>query len=343
MRNLGIVHTCVLSCLLIPAGCGGGSPTSPDSAAAAIPLSFAVSPVNVAAIQYIVPLGNMGPWAHTLPTDHIYFYHHFGAGSSSPEPLVAPAAGTVEFLIHPDGSGEVKLGIRVNSTYAYYFDHLTLAPGIGIGTHLDAGAAVGTSNGIAFDFAVVNNGLTVGFLNPTRYGGTGGYTMHTDAPLKYFTEPIRSSLYAKVQREGADLDGRINYDVAGTLSGNWFAEDLPPAMSMGGDMSSGTKQIAFARDVRYPDRLRVSIGGLGMTGAWGVPPDTADFSSVTPATGAIVYRLLNTGEPGGPPGTTQVGLFLVQMLDAGRIRVEAVPEWAATTASFSGQAQIYVR
>ena len=305
-------------------------------------MSFSVAPIDPSLVQYIVPLGEMGPWAHTLPTDHIYFYHQIGLPAAS-RPVVAPASGTVAYVLSPGSNGDMKVGIRVNGTFLYYFDHVILAPGIGVGTALQAGAAVGTSTGIAFDFAVVNYGQRVGFIRPERYGGIGGDTMWTDAPLKYFTEPVRSQLYAKVRRTGPDLDGRINYDVDGTLSGNWFAEDLPPTMSQGGDMGSGTRQLAFARDAWHPDRLRVSIGGLGMTGMYGVPPETGDFSGVTPASGVVVYRLLNTGEPGGPPGTSQLGLLVVQMLDPQRIRIELVPDQLARTASFSANAQFYVR
>ena len=345
MQRKPLAGILVSGCLVASAGCGGSSgssPTSPDTASSG-PLAFTVSPIDTASIQYIVPLGNMGPWGHTQPTDHIYFYHHLGTGAFAPVPIVAPAAGTVDLLIHQVGSNEVKLTVRVNRTYSYYFDHLTPAPGIGMGTHLDAGSAVGTSVGIAVDFAVVNYGLTLGFVNPTRYGGLGGYTVHTDAPLKYFKEPVRSALYAKVQREGPELDGRIDYDVSGTLSGNWFAEDLPSTASMGGDMYTGTRQLAFAHDARHPDRLRISIGGLGLTGAWGVPSSTADFSSVTPASGIVTYRLIYPGDPGGPAGTQQAGLLIVQMLDGGRVRVEAISDPATTTATFTGRAEIYVR
>jgi hypothetical protein len=324
--------------------CGGSSPTSPaGSSLAPGPLSFSVSPIDPALLQFIVPLGNMGPWAHTLPTDHIYFYHHLGAGGFAPVPIVAPAAGTVEFALPPNAAGEQKIGIRVNRTFLYYFDHVNLAPGVGAGATIRAGAAIGTSAGIAFDFNVTNSSIVLGFVNPVRYGGTSGLTLGTDAPLKYFVEPIKSQLYAKVQRDAPDLDGRINYDVDGTLAGNWFAEDLPPAASMSGDISTGGKQLAFARDVWHPDRLRISIGGLGMTGLYGVPPETADFPGVTPSTELVVYRLLNTGEPGGAPGITQLGLLLVQMLDASRLRVEAMPEPLARTATFSANAQVYVR
>ncbi len=83
--------------------------------------------------------------------------------------------------------------------------------------------------------------------------------------------------------------------------------------------------------------------GLGLTGLYGIPADSPDFQNVTPSSGVVAYRLLNTGEPGGPPGTTQMGLLLVEMLDAARMRVEAVRETIATTAVFTGNAQVYVR
>ena len=71
-------------------GCsgGGGSPTSPTEQAG--PPSFTVAPIDPATLQYIVPLGNMGPWAHTLPTDHAYFYHHLQSGTFVPVPVLAP-------------------------------------------------------------------------------------------------------------------------------------------------------------------------------------------------------------------------------------------------------------
>lgn len=284
----------------------------------------------------------MGPWAHTLPTDHIYFYHHLNAGAFAPVPLVVPASGIVEFILQ-QGQGEVKIGVRVNGTYQYYFDHVTLAPGIVVGSALLAGAALGTSAGIAFDFNVTSALVSLPFVNPARYGGSSGMTLGTDAPLKYFVEPIRSQLYAKVRRVGAERDGGINFDVAGTLAGNWFAEDLPVSSSSIGDFSTGSRQLAFARDAWFPDRLRISIGGLGMTGLYGVPADAPDFPVITPTSGLVVYRLLNLGEPGEAPGTTQLGLLLVQMLDAGRIRVEAIPDTVSRTGAFSANAQIYLR
>ena len=320
--------------------CGGSSsssPTAPEVITGS--LSFTVSPIDPAVIQFIVPLGNMGPWAHTFPTDHAYVYHHIGVTSFAPVTVVAPAAGTISNTF-PGVAGESKVWIKVNSRYTYYFDHVVLAGGLGVGSKVEAGASIGTSAGIAFDFAVTDQATTQAFITTARYGID---TVYAQSPFPFFVEPIRSALYAKVQRAGADLDGKINFDVAGTLSGNWFDDSLPIAGSTSNDITIGQKQIAFARDVRFPDRLRVSVGGFGMTNLYGVAPGSPDFTSITAASGLVIYRLLNTGEPGGPPGVDQLGLVLAQLTDAGHLRLEVVNERVATSAAFSAQARTYIR
>ena len=78
-------------------GCSVGSSSSPTSPSEpAGPPAFTVAPIEPSALQYIVPIGNMGPWAHTFPTDHAYLYHHLGSGTFTPIPVLAPAAGTIE-------------------------------------------------------------------------------------------------------------------------------------------------------------------------------------------------------------------------------------------------------
>lgn len=340
MRNPFAAPTsaAVLLTLLIAPACGGSkSPAAPEEISGS--LSFTVSPIDPGLIQYIVPLGQMGPWAHTFPTDHAYVYHHLGVQGFAPVPVVAPAGGTVNNT-YPGTGGQSKIWIKVNSRYSYYFDHVILSGGLGVGARVEAGATIGVSDGIAFDFAVTDQLTTQSFITPARYGLD---SIYAQSPFPFFVEPIRSALYAKVQRVSGDLDGKINFDVAGTLSGNWFDDSLPIAGSTSNDITIGQRQIAFARDVRFPDRLRVSVGGFGMTGLYGVPPGAPDFASITPASGLVVYRLLNTGEPGGPAGVDQLGLLLVQLVDGGHLRVEVVNDRLSASASFSGQVKTYIR
>lgn len=324
-----------------PTGLPGGTPLpSPAPPPTFTGLRFTASPIDPALIQYMVALGAMGPPGHTLPTDHIYFYHQLDSPQPfRPIPLVAPASGTIVGL----SSGTFpRVDVRVDSQFQYWIGPVELTGGFGIGSRVEAGMPIGSIvGGPAFDFAVLNLQQTLFFANPRRYGRD---TVTSDGPIKYFDEPIRSILAAKVRRNGGDVEGRITYDVAGTLAGNWFAESLPESDSgLGGDLSIGMRKLSFARDVYDPDRQRVSIGGLGMTGLWGVPPEAPEFSTITPASGQVVYRLLNTGEPGGLPGTQQIGLLIVQLLDQQRLRIEAVPQTTGSSASFSSRAEIYLR
>jgi hypothetical protein len=294
--------------------------------------------MDLNAIQSITALGNMAPWGHTLPTDHIYIEHHAnGPSDYAPVPVYAPGSGTIEFV----SNGRVD--VVVDSVFRYWIGPLALADGIRPGARVEAGALLGHHSTFpAFDFAVLRSTLRIGFVNPLRYGRD---TVTSDGPIQYFDEPIRSALYAKVRRSGNEKDGQLNYDVAGTLSGNWYAEDLPVADSgRGGEMYYGVRKMAFARDVFSPERQRVSIGGLNFTGLYGVPPEAPQFAAITPASGLVVYRLLGVGAPQSEP-TTQAGWLLVQLLDAARLRVQAISIDAARTAptAFTAGAEVWVR
>ncbi len=240
--------------------------------------------------------------------------------------------------------------MRVDPVFHYRIGPLALADGIVAGAQVEPGTLLGHHSVFpAFDFSVLRSTLRLNFVNPLRYSRD---TLTADGPLKYFDEPVRSALAAKVLRSGGEIDGRIDYDVDGTLSGNWFAEDLPVAESgRGGEMFYGVRKLAFARDVHSPDRPRISIGGLGMTGLYATAGDAPDFAGVTPASGLVVYRLLSSGAPLAPPSNQQQGWLLAHLLDAHRLRVEAVPLpfvaplsfVGAPPTAFSAKAEIYLR
>ena len=187
----------------------------------------------------------MAPWGHTLPTDHEYFYHHLGNQPYAPVPVYAPAAGRIESISNG------RIDVRVDSIFLYWIGPLALADGIAAGARVEAGTLLGHHSTFpAFDFSVLRSTLRLTFLNPLRYGRD---TLTADGPVQYFDEPVRSAIIAKVKRTGGEIDGRIDYDVDGTLSGNWFAEDLPVEVSgRGGEEYYGVRKLAFARDVFSP-------------------------------------------------------------------------------------------
>lgn len=302
------------------------SPTAPSLPAT---LSFAQPPIPLSAITFITPLGNLNPPGHTLPTNHIYFYHP-AIGTD----VTAPAGGTI---MEARRETDDALYVQATPNVLYYLGHLLLDAGIVTGGSVTAGQHVGMTAATltALDLGVSNNDVTLFFVRPDRYIP---FTIHADSPLKYFAEPARTQVYAKVQRNGADKDGKIDFDRAGRLAGNWFVDGLPAATTE--NVENGFKHLSFVRDVVEPTLVRISIGGsVSIVGAFFVADGSPDPADVTTATGRVGYRLVNSSSRVG----TGVGVLVVQMLADDRIRVEAFPAGTSTSADFSAAALVYTR
>ncbi len=290
-------------------------------------------------IVAIIPLGNLNPPGHTIPTDHIYINNRGVGQPPQPQPVIyAPGDGTVRWIIR--SGSEAQIGIGVGS-YTYYLGHVELDPAIREGMTVTAGQPVGQLGSITYgvDLGVFNDNHTNFFANPARYSAN---TLHGEKPLQFYQEPLRSRLYGRVQRLGSDLDGRFDLDVNGYLVGNWYLEGLPAASSA---LASGWSQhLAFVYDNFDPTSIRVSIGGtLAMTGAYAVHAGAPDPASVSPSSGRVAYRLYLSGAPGFPPPPQQLGLAIVQMLASDRIRVEVFQGSTAADAEFTSNARTYVR
>lgn len=299
---------------------------------------FRASPLSESAIIAIIPLGNLNPPGHTLPTDHIYLnVRRPNDPPTAPIEVDAPADGIVQYILR--NGVEAKIGVRVG-TATYYLDHIVLDATIHEGMTLTAGQRLGQTGDatLGIDLGVVNDQKTNSFLNPSRYPPD---TLHGDAPLRFFEEPLRSRLYSRVQSVGSNRDGNFAYDVEGRLVGNWFLEGLPPAASS--TSAAWPQHLAFVFDNYDPGSIRISIGGtLSVVGVFTIPADAPPPSAVSTSNGKVAYSLLFAGAPGTPP-SSQRALMIVQMLAADRIRVEVVDSTTARDAEFSASAQMYVR
>ena len=296
--------------------------------------AFTVSPIEPAFIEFIAPLGNLNPPGHTLPTDHIYLYTRLQNPASPPRVVFAPADGTIQTVI-AGNNGEVKLLVAAALPCSYYLDHIVPDAGMREGVAIKAGQRVGmssaSSQSFGIDLGMFSDAVTVPFANPARYSSE---SLHGDSPIKYFTEPLRTQLYALVRRSSGDRDGTFNYDVQGRLIGNWFADTVPIASSQSPE--NWPLHLSFAFDNFDPAVQRISSGGaLGFVGTPTVVAGTPSPQDVSVATGKVVYRLVN-------PGTPAFGVLIVQMTAADRIRVEYLAGDRAD-ADFSSAARIYVR
>jgi hypothetical protein len=346
MRVAGAVPAALLLGAL---GCGRALPTGPDAPGSLAPgsgtvlgdgpLVFTASPVDPAVLDFILPLGNLNPPDHTLPSDHIYFYVGFLRPGVRNVPVVAPGDGTITTILR-SSRPDTKIFVRVSASHQYYLDHVIPDAGIQPGTRLTAGQPIGTSgSGFGVDLGVINASRTLFFANPARYPTD---TLHADAPLQYYAEPVRSQLYAMVRRESDGRDGRINYDVAGRLSGNWFLEGLP--VSRSADVSAGPSELAFVFDNVRPAEAIVSSGGLlGLTGTYLIQAGAAPFADVSVESGVVAYRLSQSGGTSGLRSPAVVGTLLVQMTAPERVRAELVLGGAPVEPVMGASARTYVR
>jgi hypothetical protein len=331
--------------LLLPScGGGGGGSNGGGNGLPPGPGTFSVSPIEVAAITNLEPLGAMNPPGHTIPTDHVYFYYvpiNIGpVAASEPWPVLpvrAPGSGKVSWMISSSGPNtDSKVMVDMTGDFSYYVDHVVLDPGIQVGTAVSAGQRIGQTGPYsgAVDLGVVYRAVTLaGFVNPARYQGQ---TLHTDSPYRYFAEPLKSQLYALVRRNAADKDGKIDYDVRGRLIGNWFHESVAVADSMG--PTAWSKQLAICPDSNHPTQMRVTIGGYcGLLGKWKPSPGDPDPNQVSLASGKVAYRLLYLGDD------SRAGLMLVQLLDDTRIKLQVFPGSTANDGDFTSAALIYSR
>jgi hypothetical protein len=302
------------------------------------PSSFTCSPVEISKLTYTLSLGWLQPVGHTIPTDHVYFWYN-GMGSLA-YPVYAPGGGLVKIILNVPAGGinECKVWIKMNSQFTYYLDHVVLNNDIKVGTILKAGQQIGTTGlGNSIDLGVIDNTITVPFANPLRYVDQ---TLHCGKPFSYFTEPIKSQLYALVDREGTEKDGWVNTDVIGHLSGNWFLDDGNFYV----DGPTGwDKELAFAYDIQRPSIIMISIGGvICPANKFSLLPGVIKPADVTPANGKVAYPLWSI-DPNPPHGAAQRGLMLVQMMDEKHIKVQVSLNTLAQDGVFDSSARMYAR
>lgn len=307
-----------------------------SSISSAGPGTFTASLVSLDDLASVTPIGQMSFPSHLFPTEHTYFRL---LATPSRHTVYAPGTGVIaQILDQPISIPSQKVWVRMTKTFCYHVDHVVLAAGLGVGTTLTAGQVLGTDDGPTtlhqVDFGVINADLTLpGFINPVRHA----YSLHADSPLKYFAEPIKSVVYAKVDRAGSDKDGKIDFDQPGRLVGNWFHESTPS------DGPGGEAQgLAFAYNVHNPAEVRIALGSkLVLPGLFAHQAGAPDPVTVTPASGKATYKLYwATGVE--PVQSTQSGLLLIQMLDDNRVKAESF-SGALESAEFTVNAQIFTR
>ncbi len=214
--------------------------------------------------------------------------------------------------------------------------------GRNVAVAIEAGDTIGwIGPHAAMDFSVVDFSLNLNFLNPSRYPDTHIYSGDI---FDYFQEPLRTQMLASAARQLPPRGGKIDYDVAGRIVGNWF---LPGTTAF----HQWSRQLAIVYDHLQGDRIFIADGSPmndvpgnqnpGAPDIWWVNGNGPQPETIGVADGMVQYTLIAPGL--GPDASKPVlGVMLVQMTAVGSIRVEVFKGVTQATA-FTPAAKDYQR
>ncbi len=211
------------------------------------PVNFANSPMRIEDINRLSPYGSV-VGGHITPIDHMYFE----VKDQSLGRDVYEVRAIQDALIYDIGVRDIsaenneaqardwRLDMAHTCTFASYFDLLTsvtpeieeewtrtLRDGEALwdGIFVEAGQLIGYVGSQTLDFGVYDYELQLsGLINPNAYAKREPWKIHTVDPFQYFPSEVTDLLLAKMIRTVEPRAGKIDYDVKGTLAGNWFEQ-----------------------------------------------------------------------------------------------------------------------
>lgn len=302
-----------------------------------------VAPTDLAPVDYLVPLGNIGPPDHTVPTDHIYYTFKRTDPSSLDSPIVElKSPGKIRITSLNRQTASINGKVRTDDYHIFWqscrqvnasFDHIVklsprleaLANGASCqDTHprptdtyrycekdvdilLQPGESIGEVGGPGhpgFDIGATDSRQpALVYANPSRYGSKPD---HTSCPIDLFAEPVKSQLMGLFKRTVPPVCGQVDQDKAGTLQGNWYSFKG----GLGG-VETWAKSLALVHDNFDPSQGIVSVGGLnGFVGRVQFTPQSSgdlnrEFSQVIPGQTVYCYQIDHPSNGQPPVGVSQ--------------------------------------
>lgn len=319
---------------------------------------FTAQPLADADRFAILPLGNLSPTAHVLPTDHIYFMLRRpddGANFGTVVPVTSPGKVTVTDVAtsSSNGSTEYKLTFSPCKQIHAYYGHMggrmsskvtsALRRARGrcnsystggttyrncdyhtLSVSFAAGEVMGETSGLAaaLDLGAYDDRVKLTFARNARHAPQ---SLSTICPLDLWASGARGALESilgdgMTRRTTAPRCGTITHDVTRTAQGHWYPKSQPVSQLL----EDGT--IALVHDNIDPSVPVFSVGN-GVAGlASGrytftiASEDTInrDFSSVRPA---AVHCYDDVERMNGSGSTPFDGRILVSMPSATTLRI----------------------
>ena len=333
----------------------------------------------------LVPMGRA--WdSHVTPTDHLYVFLY---EERERKMVRTPAAGRIvkvesfprtqsPFWDSSIQDPDLRVIIAHSCTLFSIFIHVgELAPGVaavvgelelggrwhaepGSTIELAAGDPIAILGGSSFDYSLHDETKSLAGLQIPEHYETEPWKIHTVDPFDYMTEEVFSVLLAKNVRQVEPYGGKIDYDVVGTLAGNWFLDGTGDYAGGGIEQArywNGHMSIHY--DYVDPSKIRISIGrDIGLTqndcricgSVYAVKNNSPDPATITIDDGVVKYELTGRERPDRENRELSVsdgvviGTFLAQVIDDETIRTEFVPKTNADSVSgFSDEAVLYHR
>ncbi len=277
-----------------------------------------ISPIPLEELELITPLGVM-IGGHVTPIDHQYWSPKNTdeqGNRKTPVDVLAPASGYIVSIQHmmeyigdkqhnTPNIDDYRLILEHSCTFYTYFIHVkTISQKILMEFESNRHGQLyaqtripivqGEVLGTIFrsvDFAVIDTTKKLKFIIPEHYVREP-WKINTVDPFDYFLEPLRTQLLSKNPRTAIPRGGKIDFDLDGTLIGNWFLEET--------NGYAGTTQneywrghLAFAYDPFDSTAIIISIGDYeGIAKQFAVKNNSPDPATITIKNGIIHYELV---------------------------------------------------
>ena len=315
----------------------------PTCAPSSIKFTSPVIPLDQ--IAPIIPYGAM-IGGHVTPIDHAYLgvKSLYKAPASRTESdyisVTSPADGTITELsslgsptshrvVIRHGCNLVSVFMVLNrpsGVLAPYAAELASKGSVSVNVAVKAGQEFGQQRDNALDFNVFDGTSWLsGFANPFSYTSQDQTKPYTANPLPFFTPAIQAAYEAQLQRTTGNRIGKIDYDVIGAASGNWFLDGTigysgnlittyknATSLVIGGSVA-GKNDYSWSHLAIAPEPVDTTKW-IFSTGWWTNPDGDAtqvmmniDGGQVTPdkltaASGLVAYQLV-TFVVNNPPGS----------------------------------------
>jgi hypothetical protein len=290
---------------------------------------------------------------HVTPIDHAYLGVKALSKSASQltasdyVPVTAPAAGTITEVSNLGAPNSYRVVIdhgcnlysvymvmnKVTGVLASLAAQAATSGYLKANVKVKAGDEFGRQAETMLDFNIFDGTQWLpGFQNIQSYLTLDTWKPYTADYLPFFTPSIRSAMEAQLQKTSSPRVGKIDHDIAGTASGNWFLagtngyagrlnSDYENATAMLGSGSvPGKNDYSWSHLAIAPHQVDTKAWVFS-SGWWKDPKGDADQAvlvvgpgqvapdKLTSASGMVVYKLaqISYAPPAGvtpnPPGS----------------------------------------